>query len=258
MKKILLFAVATFVVSSLSAQFYAGLGVGYGLGVSSGVVGYEVSDDGNTTTNVYGSYGQGFNITGKAGFMFSDYLGAELGMDYFMGAAQTNEKSKTNLVESSSNAFILAPQFVIKTEMGLYSRFGVVLPVAGATTTTGKYENYGGSGQDFEFEKESQGAFSMGVIAAVGYNYALSDNMDLYAELQYVGMSVKSGTSKFTKKTMGSTDLLDGANTKDIETEFVDSIDHTATQEDDKPSQELAGESPFSSFGLNIGVVMKF
>ncbi len=258
MKKLLLLSAAIAIASSLSAQFYAGIGAGYGLGASKTVVGVQVSDDGNTQTNVYGSYGQGVNIVGKAGYMFNDFLGAELVADYFIGAAQTNYQYKNDLIESKSNALLLAPQLVVKTEMGIYSRFGIAVPVMGGTTTTGSYEKYMGGADDLVFEKESHGTFSIGYTGTIGYNYAISDNMDFFAELQYVGMSVKGGDSKYTKKTLGSKDLLDGAKTSEIETEYVDSIDGSATQDPDSPAKEIAETSPFSSIGVNVGIVMKF
>ena len=67
MKKVLLFIVTVFIATSMSAQFYAGLGVGYGFGAQKRVLGQETS--GTTTENLYGSFGQGINIQPKVGDM---------------------------------------------------------------------------------------------------------------------------------------------------------------------------------------------
>ena len=259
MKKNLLLIIALFVATTMSAQFYAGLGVGYALGASKRVNGTETS--GTITTNIYGSYGQGFAPTLKLGFMFSDNMGIEMGVSYLMGASQTKLKTSSELEEAKSNGMRLAPQLVYQLDNGFYGRFGVIIPVMGKTVITSTDDSVMVGLNTYakkEMEIETKGSFSIGFIGAIGYNYALSDNMNLFGEIEYIGLSIKSGSATVTKLDLGGTDLLEKMDTYRKEIEFVDEIDSSTKFDKDKPTQMLKQKAPFSSFGLNVGITMTF
>ena len=259
MKKVLLLSLTLFIVSSLSAQFYAGFGVGYGLGASKRVNGTEDTD--NSTKNIYGSYGQGLNANLKLGFMFSDNIGFELGTSYLIGASQTKYKSEYILEEAKSSGLRLAPQLVIKLDNGFYSRFGMIIPVLGKTVITNTDEHFQVGPTVFvkkETTMETKGSFSMGFIGAIGYAYALSDNMDLFAEVEYIGMSIKSGSAEFTQYDVNGENHLENMTTSQKEYEFVDEVMDSDNTSSDEPTKMLKQKAPFSSIGLNIGIIMKF
>ena len=261
MKKVLLLSLTVFIATSLSAQFYAGFGVGYGMGASKRVNGREYTD--NSRVNIYGSYGEGFNANLKLGFMFSENIGFELGTSYLIGSSQTKEKSEYILQEAKSSGLRLAPQLVIKLDNGLYSRFGMIVPVMGKTVITNTNDHYDPTGFGVVFVKqestmEAKGSFSMGFIGAIGYAYALSDNMDLFAEVEYIGMSIKSGSAKLTQYDVDGKDQLEGMKTFYKEYEFVDEVTSDDNKNMDEAGKGLKQKAPFSSIGLNIGIVMKF
>jgi outer membrane protein W len=230
MKRNLLLIIALFVATSMSAQFYAGLGVGYALGASKRVNGTEVS--GTVTTNIYGSYGQGFSPNLKLGFMFSDNMGIELGVSYLFGASQTKTKTEYILKEAKSDGLRLAPQLVYKLDNGFYGRFGMIIPVLGKTVITETDDKFNVSpipGSPVyvkkETEMETKGSFSIGFIGAIGYGYSLNDNMTIFGEVEYIGLSIKSGSSTFTKYDVAGKDQLANMKTAQKEYEFVDEID---------------------------------
>ena len=262
MKKNLFLILAIALATTMSAQFYAGLGVGYGFGASKRVLGQEIN--GTTTTNLYGSFGQGLNIQPKLGYMFNENMGFELGINYFMGATQTIGKTTTGLTEGKSSGLILAPQFVLRTESGVYTRFGIFMPVMGKTIITSTDSDWGGSGVQGDMEMESQGSFSLGIVGAVGYNIAISDNMNLFAELQYSAMSMKSGTSKYTKLEVGGQDQLANMDTFDKETTYVDELTASSNTSSnpnynkDAAKEALKDTAPFSAIGINIGITFSF
>jgi len=264
MKKNLLLIIALFVATTMSAQFYAGLGLGYGMGASKRANGVEYSGTNNSVqTNIYGSYGQGFNTTLKLGFMFNDNMGLELGVSYLFGAAQTKVKTATSLLEAKSNGLRLMPQLVYRLDNGFYGRFGIIIPVLGKTVATGHDDKWSPlpgvvPAAERDYEIETHGSFSIGFAGAIGYNYALSDNMNLFGEIEYIGLSIKSGTATITKYDFGGKDQLENMKTFQKETEYVDEIDASTTQDPEKPSQALKQKAPFSSFGLNIGITMTF
>jgi len=259
MKKVLLLSLTVFIATSLSAQFYAGFGVGYGMGASKRANGIEITD--NSTKNIYGSYGEGINANLKLGFMFSENIGFELGTSYLIGSAQTKEKSEYVLEEAKTSGLRLAPQLVVKLDNGLYSRFGMIIPVMGKTIVTSSDDHYQVAPAVFvkkESTVEATGSFSMGFIGAIGYAYALSDNMDLFAEVEYIGMSIKSGTATLTQLDINGEDQLANMKTIQKEYEFVDEVMDTDNTNVNEPGKSLKQKAPFSSLGLNIGIVMKF
>ncbi|RLD64102.1 MAG: hypothetical protein DRI84_08995 [Bacteroidetes bacterium] len=273
MKRNLLLIIALFVATSMSAQFYAGLGVGYGMGASKRANGLEYS--GTKTINIYGSYGQGFSPNLKLGFMFNDNMGFELGVSYLFGASQTKIKMEGDTVgqEAKSSGLRLAPQLVYKLDNGFYGRFGLIIPVLGTTVVTGHNNNFMGMGIKQEYTVENKGAFSIGFIGAIGYGFALNDNMTLFGEIEYIGLSIKSGSKTFTQFDLDGVDQLENdkplnpmfGTTAFKETEYFDevddSVDNTTSNpkyDTDKPTAELRQKAPFSSFGLNIGIIMTF
>lgn len=259
MKKLLLFVIATTIATSLSAQFYVGLNAGYGIGASQRVNGVETTS--NSDINIYGSYGEGLNMGLKLGYMFNENLGFELGSSYLMGFAQTKIESDKISEEAKSSGLRLSPQFVMKLESGLYTRFGMIIPVLGTTVIT-KVDDHFQTGATSYAKKETtvetKGSFSYGFIGAVGYAYSLSDNMDLFAEIEYIGLSIKSGTAELTQFDLDGIDQLDNLKTNQKEFEFVDEIKDTDNTNNDQATKELKQKAPFSSLGVNIGIIMKF
>lgn len=263
MKKNLLMIIALFVATTLSAQFYAGLGLGYGLGASKRANGEEV--DGTKTTNIYGSYGQGFDAALKLGFMFNNNMGIEVGISYLFGASQTLYKSATDLKEAKSHGLRLIPQLVYKLDNGFYGRFGIIIPALGKTLTTEKNDKYLGMPVVMESEMESRGAFSVGFAGAIGYSFELNDNMNLFGEIEYIGLSIKNSSAEFTRFEVGGNDQLPNMATGVKEYTFLDEIDDSTdntwtnpNHDPNKPTVALRQKAPFSSIGLNIGITMTF
>ncbi len=269
MKRNLLLIIALFVATSMSAQFYAGLGVGYGMGASKRANGLEYS--GTKTINIYGSYGQGFSPNLKLGFMFNDNMGFELGVSYLFGASQTKYKSEFQLEEAKSNGLRIAPQLVYKLDNGFYGRFGMIIPLLGKTVITETDDKLMVAPNTFvkkEMVTETKGSFSIGFIGAIGYGFALNDNMTLFGEIEYIGLSIKSGSATITKLEVDGNDKLANMDTYQKEYEFVDEIDSSKDNlidqttgqpvNPDTPWLMLKQKAPFSSFGLNIGIIMTF
>ena len=82
--------------------------------------------------------------------------------------------------------------------------------------------------------------------------------MNLFGEIEYIGLSIKSGSATVTEYTFEGNDMLPSFKTFQKEVEYVDEIDSSVKFDPDKPSQALKQKAPFSSFGLNIGITMTF
>jgi len=188
-------------------------------------------------------------------------MGIEMGVSYLFGASQTKYKTSSELEEAKSSGLRIAPQLVYKLDNGFYGRFGVIIPVAGKTIITSTDDSVMVGLNTYakkEVTTETKGSFSIGFIGAIGYNFALNDNMNLFGEIEYVGLSIKSGSATVTQVDIGGESYLDKMKTFQKEYEFVDEIDSSVKFDPEKPTQMLKQKAPFSSIGLNIGITMTF
>ncbi len=251
MKKGLIFIIALALAGSMSAQMYVGLGAGYGMGANKMAFGTE--DAGTKSTLLTGSFGQGININVDLGFFFNDNLGIELGINDFMGSTLTESKDTSSTTEAKASLIRISPRLIYKFDNGLYGKFGMILPVSGKITQTT-------TGTNYEQVEEYKGAMTIGFTGALGMNFEISDKMDFYAELQYIGLSMKPSTSEITTAKFGGVDALPSMTTSQIQTEYFNELDGTtmANLTANDPSQSFATPIATSSFGVNVGIHIKF
>lgn len=272
MKKGFLLGALLLGAGAVSAQgLYVGLQGGYGFGTPSDQVGTtEVVDgSGQTSTAIYGSYGGGTNAGLNVGYMFSEHIGAELGLSYFLGSSVTSRDvtvpTGSATLSASSNQMRLAPSIVLTTggDFAIYGKAGLVLPVGGSTIAEGRDATNPNS--IVEQEIESKGSMSLGFQGALGASYSLSDNLSLFGELSAVNLRIKSGTQTVTKYTVNGTDFLEALDTYDKQTTFVDELNpssnngsYNSSYSTDSAKEELATTTNFNGFFINIGVKYNF
>src|SRR5690554_4380717 len=157
MKKIIftgVMGIALLFAGKAQAQsFYVDVNGGYGLGMNESVIGQEVFYDidnpqNSSVKNIYGTLGKGANITVTPVYMFNDYLGVEIGLNYFLGSESrvyydseesvTLASSKSSEITAKSNQFRIIPSLVFNTggdALYGYAKAGLVLPVSGKTAS---------------------------------------------------------------------------------------------------------------------------
>jgi opacity protein-like surface antigen len=273
MKRNLLLLVAIFIAGSMSAQLYVGARVGYGFGAQKYAVGFTQTDD--YKENIWGSMGQGLPMGLKVGYYFNDNLGIELGINYWIGAEQTAADVTstvapgmvyTNKTTAKSSQLRMMPQLVYKSDMGIYGRFGMVIPVSGSTIVTSTEVMPGAAGPiTTEAEKQYKGSFAIGFAGAFGYAYELSDNMHLFGEMEYISLTIKGKSSEVTKYSVNGSDMLSAMTTIQKETNYVDKLDKTSnnskynsTPDASKPLDDLRTSTVYSSLRFNVGITMAF
>ncbi len=112
-----------------------------------------------------------------------------------------------------------------------------------------------------DVEQEYHGRVPLGFIAALGYKHAISDNLNFFAELEYLGINVTRDNSEYTKFTSVDVSHLGAPTT----TTTIDQLPSTEVTYEDSvanpnndPSVALSSVAPYSSFGLNIGISYTF
>jgi opacity protein-like surface antigen len=272
MKKIVLSITAMLAVSGAMAQGpYAAFSVGYAGPAAQEQLGTDfnqTSATAYTETNIMGTYGGGIPVSLQLGYMFTEHVGFDLGFNYFMGNEVTISTQKSFLgddIKTTTKGYQIRvlPQLVISSgsdnTLGLYSKFGLVLPVAGKTT-------FQTAGDQFTFpsttsilvEGESTGQFSLGYTGSLGANFNLSDNLSLFGELQFINLRIKGDTQTITKYEFGGQDIISNFDKEDLETVYVDELNQDSNSDSNKPKEELRNSSNYNSFGLNVGIRFKF
>ncbi len=269
-----------------SASFAQGIffkaGAGYAIPMASQSIGEKylyVEDytDNNqiskaTSENVSGSFGAGINFNVGAGFMFNEFIGVELNVQYTQGKKfETSEistytdnfstSSQKEITETYSKGLYINPSFIITSARGSkipYGRFGVIVgspTISGESSDVGKVSYYPDL-QDVRNRKwEYSKGISIGLQGAVGINWMLSDKIDLFTEVNFISMSYYAEEYNLTEDTYNGNDNLQDLSVSEKKIIFKKEIALVGESQDpDKPSEALREGSAFSSLSLQVGI----
>ncbi len=274
-KHALTVVVAAAAVQSASAQFYFGGNLGYGFSANGDA--YSTDDtynaDGDLTSSkqIYGTYGAGLNIQLNGGYKLSENFAFDLGVNYLMGSKKLADRTTepdgvyTKYVQTSQ--FRLTPTLIVSAggegKLTPYTRFGLVIPVAGKTVAT--EDDKRNPNSTTEMVRESKGKATIGFEGGVGVRYKLSENLALSVELVYTALRIRTKSAeltKYDKTTNGTTvDMLPNMNVAQKELNFVDELTPSSNVQGnanfslDKPTDMLSTSSNFNNFGIRVGVV---
>lgn len=276
MKNILLSAIAfiimnLFSVAPLQAQSFIDIQAGYGFGALNSSLGnyYNVAWT-NTTSkieNVNISFGKGFTFTGAYGYRFSDVLGASVQASYLLGTNNTitntysepgNPDMYKGILKYRSRMIRLNPSIECTIKPGKISPFmdfGFIISYGKLIQDV--HEN--SYGTEIVGIRKFSGGLGYGITAGLGCQYGLSDRISLYGRLRSESISYAPSHSEVTKYESDGEDLLSTLSIHDRETEYVNELesDVSATEDENKPAQELKTHYPFGSIHFSIGVRIK-
>ncbi|WP_458626607.1 outer membrane beta-barrel protein [Winogradskyella sp. PC D3.3] len=280
MKQILIVFTALLLSSTAYAQFQVSAGGGYAIG-SAGMKTGEIQNS-SGTENAYGSYGEGLNAQLRGTYYFNERFGVDLSLGYLHGSDQTISKVHFTGYDvdavARARAFGAAASLVYRFDSNVYGRIGALVKLGGkteavvyqkATFSQAEADAIGvplGSYSETNYVEDYHGQFPLGFVAAIGYEYPLSENFSVFAEAEYYGISLKRKDSEITEFNTNVV-LPDGK----VAVEGLYTIDNlpagthkTTTYVDELPSdntdssKELAVKVPYSSFGINFGIIYKF
>lgn len=272
MKKVMMTICAFLTLSAATAQSaYASLSVGYAAGTASDVIGtnYNVtSATAFTEKNIVGTYGGGIPVTLGLGFMFTEHLGIDLGINYFLGSVVTSDIQTTffgseSTTTSQGNQIRVTPQLVVSTgsenTISFYAKTGFVLPVGGGTTfKVDAIDASSGTPVTTVVEGESAGAFSFGYTGTFGASFNLSDKLSLFGELQGINLRLKGTSQTVTSYKVNGSEIVSTLPASVTTTNYVDSINETSNTDPLQPTESLAETTNYSSIGFNLGVKFNF
>ena len=274
-----LFLLFALVSVSVNAQgLYLRLGTGYAFSnaFTSDDVGSKtvVNDTGFTTkSGLYGGQGGGIPFVVDFGVQFNDNFAFQLGVGYQVGT-----KVKTSAVSAAmndakftavTNLAMLQPAFVMRTgKEGLqaYGRLGISLPflIKGETNSESTYELNGSPAMRIEHGK-IKGASQIGLLAALGLDWSINDQVTFFVEAQALAQRVKAKSGELTAFSEANVDLLEGLNRYDSNWNYVEELNsdsnnltYNTMADNDKPKDIAQISQNLSSLSLKVGFSFHF
>jgi hypothetical protein len=214
-----------------------------------------------TTTSKKQGLGTGLPFILAAGYNLNEHFSIELGIDYFYGFTykQTFKSANSSSASKGHGQMLsLVPAFVMSIPLDKfkpYARLGLKLGILNSVvsenhlvpllsnpsgTTDNKIKNYGG--------------IAVGVQAAVGTDFKLSDLLSLFGEIQVDGISWAPKHGKYVEYSVNGVDQLGSRTVKDNEWNYVKVVDGSKTIPNDQPNEYNKMNDHFGNVGLVLGV----
>jgi hypothetical protein len=266
MKK-LSFLIFTLILLSMNAgaQWFVRAGVGAAISTASSMV-YD--RDMTNSQELYSAkkngYGTGLPVALAAGYWFGENVGIELGVDYFYGFSSkyTFKDDYTDLnFKTYGTMLSLVPALVGRItldKMTPYARLGLMIGVMNSIIT--KCEGNSNSPEfktsvgKIESKQKLSGGMAIGVQAALGSDYALSDLISLFAEFQLYGISYAPKKGQYKTYKIDGQDQLGNMTTKQKEWKYVKKYDAEKVIPDSEPDELPKINTHFNNFGILVGV----
>jgi hypothetical protein len=243
------------IVLKAQGLYFSG-SVGYGLKAGSTILGNSINSDGSSDV-VKGSLGAGFAPSLSVGYLFNKNIGTELGIGYLIGAKTSIKNTSFDNPGTTTfnvNSFYLNPSVVFRSGEGKivpYGKIGVFLGLANRGVARYQYSTIssGVTTSSFDDKFIDKGRMSLGITAAFGADYRISDRLTIFGEL--FGRFANWSPSHYTFNRTSTyytiyepTGIVNSANGN-----FVNHVPAILTV-----STEPAVIFPLSSIGLNVGV----
>lgn len=285
MKKIFytgVLAASIFFLNDVKAQgFYTDVNIGYGWGLGESNLGMKTYDDfggdGDTQEAIYGTLGGGLNIGIAPGYMINEYIGIELGVNYFVGEKKVISDYSTSLADryakttANSNQLRVLPSIFLRTggdKFYAYAKSSLVIPLVGSTVGVVEESKIDGMTNKAILERTStttNGSFTVGFRGALGMGYQITEKIGLNLEVAYTSLSIKPKNRTVDSYTINGNEMIEGFSPYIKDITYVDELNANSNNSSnnpnfdfDKPKEELATKTNFSQLGVSLGVKISF
>lgn len=266
MKRITLFLVCLLLTGfSIKAQKVY-IRAGLGASVTTAATYYDqattTSSENKIVTKKSG-IGTGLPFVVAAGYMVSPNIGFELGVGYFYGFTRKTTDiyyNSTHDTKKQGQMLSLVPALVVAFDLEKvkpYARLGLKLGVW--NNVFYKYEDIGdepekSSGNVSNKNEKDYGGLAIGVQAATGVDFKISDLVSLFGEIQVDGINFSPKHGKITKYEVNGTDQLASLSTREKEWDYEKEVDYLHTGSSDEPDKCPKTNHSFNNVGLMIGI----
>ncbi len=251
----------------MAGQTLDGTGMPYNGNTTNSVV-----DSANYTSySIKGaSFSSGFHGTLGVGYMFSKYIGVDLAMSF--GVSSTSYTYNDNnevlggvaynvqVVQKAQSPLMLIPALVLQNNgavFNVYARFGLALPLNTTIIQDQYLTNLPGTGaiETDDYTWQVKNSFSLGMVAALGLQYKVTDHFKISFEASMLSLSVYTKEADLTNISVDGqgnyVSQVPAAQTK------IYYSDNFKTVSNDYYHQPVYSQ-PFSNLSFNIGFQVLF
>lgn len=205
------------------------------------------------------SYGKGLSYGVGVGFMFSSYLGVELGISYLRGEniqSVSYSSSKGTYHQNNSKAFMwnFCPALKIsagRTGINPYTRLGVIIGTP--TIETAIINN--NVGTVTIYGDKIDGGAAIGFQGTVGVEYPINGLIAVFWELNYSNVKYKPTQRTVTEYNLNNADILTSKYPEST-TELVKEADISEIYP--SGNKHLTQPLPFGNLGMHVGLAIHF
>ncbi len=258
LKSTLLIKAICLLTTPLFAQgSYVTVNLGYGFRAGAGST-YNYTSSGSNTTreHVALSFGQGLAFGAAFGHMFTNNVGAELGLSYLLGGKTESTDtyaSGSDVTTLSAKMLRINPSVVISAgaeSINPYAKFGLIIGKGSIKTEYNEIDR----GDVFFTKIKYNGGIAFGFSSAIGLMFSLSEKLALITEVNMINLSYAPTKGEVTEATYNGTDQLSSMTTNDKEIKFVDSHSSSFSSSSSQPDESVKSKYPFGSVGINVGI----
>ena len=229
---------------------------------------------------ITGSFGEGFRTGLTGGYRFTERLGFEMGLNYYLSDSKTMAQTTNRVINTDPTylnftsrgrvkALDLSPSMVLylgETKgFEPYTKVGVILPINGRLEIeTDMVRTHQPSGTVTNIHRKDivKPNPTVGFMAALGTSYKLGNKLSAFAELEYRNFTVHGKTKETTEYTVNGSNQLGTLTTAQIHTDYVDVINTSSNNpttnqagfDPNKPLEELSSYISISGVGLTLGL----
>ncbi len=265
---LILFSISLFANSLFAQKYYVTVNAQYGLNMGSF---WDYENHSNTIVNTTdtwekfnSSLGKGLSTGAAFGYMFTENIGAELGISYLLGdkSEYNSNDQNQNITKNtiySSKMLQINPSFIITAglkKINPYAKLGLVV---GSGSVLQEY-NENNKGTITLQKTKNNGGLALGLNAGIGVLYSLNTKMSLFGQLNMMDMAYGPTKGEITEYTINGADQLANTLVSDKKFEYVDSytIDASNPPSNSEPSKQIKTNYPFNNWGFNLGVKYSF
>ncbi|MDT9499284.1 outer membrane beta-barrel protein [Capnocytophaga canimorsus] len=267
MKRNLLVALAMVFSASAYSQFYVAVSGGYGFEANPKVLGKEVNKTG--VNELKGSYGAGFQSQIRGGYFFTKRIGAEVAVGYLHGKELQTYSVSNGVgldITAQGRAFGASLAAIYNVTKNIYVRAGVVTKIGGKTEVFTSFDlPVPKHHAKAEIKNNLHGKIPFGFIGGLGYKFKLTDKVSAFIEGEYLNINVGRKTSKLDSfsatyngkaisKEVFANSLKGFAGSNPALAPIADQLTPLLQEEYDW-SDKNAPDAPYSSVGVNVGLI---
>ncbi|MFO7257654.1 MAG: hypothetical protein DIU61_008170 [Bacteroidota bacterium] len=235
-------------------------------------LGFEVPRLFTESENVHGSYGSGVLINASFGYMFTDQIGVEGMVSYFIGREYHVQNSGLSkrldavlydsrfTMSMQGKGFFFAPMAKLAANSGKIQPYLMIGPVFGKLyfDRSQRVTTYDVGLTSTQYAAvEYRGGLAKGARGIAGAEITIKSSLHFFAEALITGMNYYPSEAEVTRWEANGSNLLGTLTTRERIVKFVDKVTTDTdlpSESESSPGKQSRFSLPLSSIAANVGL----